>query len=48
VCHDQPEDDLLLLLALPRGRLRLHVLRLPRRGGAHRRVALLLRQRVRL
>jgi hypothetical protein len=49
VCHVPLHDDLLLLLALFRERLRLHVLRLLRRdGGAHRRGALLLRQRVRL
>ena len=49
VCHVPLHDDLLLLLALFRERLRLHVLRLPQcHGGAHRRGPLLLRQRVRL
>jgi hypothetical protein len=49
VCHVPLHDDLLLLLALFRARLRLHVLRLLQHdGGAYRRGALLLRQRVRL
>jgi hypothetical protein len=46
VSHDPLHDDLLLLHALSRERLRLRVLQ--RDGPARRRGALLLRQRVRL